>query len=655
MYLRLFVQFCRKFRAMGQKRTGGFLATVLAIDAIVAFVVSVVFLGLFGNSYIVKADLFLAAAIFAGFSALFLLYFQTQRYIWRFISLSEIAPFTTAAALATGSGFLCLLALGQIPHGAVGSVGLVAYAVISCAMHAVLLSAAWLGTRFAWRLMQDQVDHESDGSDPRQMVLLVSVGVGCFHLLRWLEGEGGPIRPVGILDFNRHLTGREVRGVPILGSPNELARIVADLTAKGMRPEEIVVTAPLVEQEMLDVIEQSVALKLRVSKLASPGEMRKLIGQGLSPTQPITLQTISNREQLEFDRAPTASLIAGKRIVVTGAGGSIGSMLVELIAGFNPAQLCLIDNSEFNLWRVEQQLKSRFPNLACHPRLVDIRDAGRLRQVFAEMRPHLVFHAAALKHVPMVEANQSEGVLTNVIGTMNVADAALEARVEAMVQVSTDKAVMPTSVMGATKRMAEIYCQALDLGQAGPRFMTVRFGNVLGSSGSVVPIFEKQIRAGGPVTVTHPLMERYFMTITEACELILHSAAHGARDSEARGVINVLDMGKPVRIVDVARRMILLHGLMPDEDIKIQFTGIRPGEKLAEELFNASETRLESAVVGVHTALSEGVPLATAREIIATLAELARAGKNGEIMTTLERVVPGYRAEKPDGNRSEAA
>ncbi len=422
-----------------------------------------------------------------------------------------------------------------------------------------------------------------------------------------------------------------------------------------MRPEEVVLTSPLTEEQTLEVIERSVALKLKVSKLPSPGEARELIGRGLSPAEPITLRSIVGREQYEFDRTPISTLVAGKRILVTGAGGSIGSQLVELIASFGPAQICLVDNGEFNLWKVEQRLKSTFADLKVLPRLTDVRDANRLRQVFAEARPHLVFHSAALKHVPMVETNQAEGVLTNILGTKNVADAALEAGVLAMVQVSTDKAVMPTSVMGVTKRVAEIYCQALDVGQSGPRFMTVRFGNVLGSSGSVVPIFEKQIQDGGPVTVTHPLMERYFMTIAEACELILHSAAHGASDSNARGVINVLDMGNPVRIVDVARRMILLHGLMPDEDIKIQFTGIRPGEKLAEDLFNDTETRLESSVVGVHTALSESVPLATIKAAIATLVELAASGNNGEIMKTLAALVPGYKAPPLSGNSSEAA
>jgi O-antigen biosynthesis protein WbqV len=522
-------------------------------------------------------------------------------------------------------------------------------------IHAALLAGAWLSIRFAWRMMQELVEIEAGNEAEVRRVLLVSAGVECVHLLRGLEGSTGPIRPIGILDFNPQQVGREVRGLPILGTPSQLDSIVARLAAKGLRPEEMVLTEPLPEYLMVDVIERAVAVKLKVSKLPSPGEAWKLIGRGLSPTEPITLRTIVGREQLEFDRAPISTLIAGKRILVTGAGGSIGSQLVKLIAGLGPEQLCLVENGEYNLWKIEQDLKALFPDVTCTPRLTDIRDANRLRQVFAESRPDLVFHAAALKHVPIVEANMGEGVMTNIIGTRNVADASLEAGVQAMVQVSTDKAVMPTSVMGATKRVAEIYCQSLDLSQTGPRFITVRFGNVLGSSGSVVPIFEQQILAGGPVTVTHPRMERFFMTIAEACELILHSAAHGARDSNARGVINVLDMGKSVKILDIARRMILLHGKRPDEDIKITFTGVRPGEKLFEDLFNDGEVRLQSSLVGVHTARSESVPLEHINEVIARLEALAAAGDNEEIMKTLGAIVPGYLAPKAVEDGSVAA
>lgn len=621
------------------KRTGGFVATVLTIDAVTAFLVTLIFIIPFDDAYVEAANPILPSLVIAVISVVVLICLQTQKFIWRFISRFEIAPFSAAALIVVGCGNVALFALGQIPQSSISTIWLAARFLLFGLIHAGLLAGAWLSVRFVWRVMQDLVDTATGDEVEVRRVLLVSAGVGCVHLLRGLEGSTSPLCPVGILDFNPQQVGREVRGLPILGTPSQLDSIVASLAAKGQRPEEVVLTEPLPEDLMVDVIERGVALKLKVSKLPSPGEARELIGRGLSPTEPVTLRTIIGRQQLEFDRTPIMTLLAGKRILVTGAGGSIGSQLVKLIASFGPEHLCLVDNGEYNLWKIEQDLKAQFPDVACVPRLTDIRDINRLRSVFAESRPDLVFHAAALKHVPIVEANPGEGVMTNIIGTRNVADVSLEAGVQAMVQVSTDKAVMPTSVMGATKRMAEIYCQSLDLGQSGPRFLTVRFGNVLGSSGSVVPIFEQQILAGGPVTVTHPQMERFFMTIAEACELILHSAAYSARDASARGVINVLDMGKSVKILDVARRMILLHGMRPDEDIKIAFSGVRPGEKLREDLFNDGEVRLQSSVVGVQRALSQGFPLDHINAVIERLAALAAAGDNGEIMKTLEAIV----------------
>jgi O-antigen biosynthesis protein WbqV len=258
----------------------------------------------------------------------------------------------------------------------------------------------------------------------------------------------------------------------------------------------------------------------------------------------------------------------------------------------------------------------------------------------------------------MVEANPAEGILTNVIGSRNVADAALHARVKAMVQISTDKAVKPSSIMGATKKLAELYCQALDLGRHAsddlprPRFMTVRFGNVLGSSGSVVPVFQKQIEMGGPLTVTDPVIERYFMTIPEACELVLHAAAHGVSGGTERGVIEVLDMGEPVRIVDIARQLIVLNGKRPEADIQIRFVGLRPGEKLTEELFDANETRVPGSANGLLTARSVARPLGQISRTIDELERLARSGERPELLEALARAVPGYLApvRDPIGN-----
>ncbi|RSU36205.1 UDP-N-acetylglucosamine 4,6-dehydratase family protein, partial [Sphingomonas koreensis] len=317
---------------------------------------------------------------------------------------------------------------------------------------------------------------------------------------------------------------------------------------------------------------------------------------------------------LPYDRR-AARLSGGVRILVTGAGGTIGRELARQIAEHGPARLILLDANEFNLYDADLEMRESHPQVSCTPVLCSIRQRRQLMQVFAEHRPELVFHAAALKHVPLVEMHPAAGVQTNVLGTRNVADAARFYGALAMVQVSTDKAVNPVGFMGVTKRLGEFYCQALDLAGRGdpgaPRFITVRFGNVLGSSGSLIPLFQRQLSRGGPLTVTHPEIERFFMTVHEAVQLILQSASRGLRDGMRHGRIFVLDMGEPIRVIDIARRMIRLAGLDPEIDVGIDIIGLRPGEKLYEELFDAEESRLPSSIPGVFEAEPRPIPLRT--------------------------------------------
>jgi O-antigen biosynthesis protein WbqV len=316
--------------------------------------------------------------------------------------------------------------------------------------------------------------------------------------------------------------------------------------------------------------------------------------------------------------------------MVTGAGGTIGSEIVRQLARFGPSEIQLLDCGEFNLYSIDMELSENFPEIPRKPILCSIRQRESVMAAFKELRPELVFHAAALKHVPLVEENPCSGAQTNVIGTRNIADAARAHGTLAMVQVSSDKAVNPVGFMGATKRLGELYCQALDLIGYGdpdaPRFMTVRFGNVLGSSGSLIPLFRRQLSRGGPLTVTDPTIERYFMTVHEAVQLILHSSTQALQTRRDRGMIFVLDMGEPVNIMDLARRMIRLAGLTPDVDIKIEITGLRPGEKLFEELFDQSETHLPSDSAGIFRAIPVSVPLDV---LEARFDELERAAKRG--------------------------
>ncbi|MEP1577710.1 MAG: UDP-N-acetylglucosamine 4,6-dehydratase family protein, partial [Lentilitoribacter sp.] len=321
-------------------------------------------------------------------------------------------------------------------------------------------------------------------------------------------------------------------------------------------------------------------------------------------------------------------------------GGSIGSEVVRQVLKNNPSRIILVENSEFALYRIDQEVGSVSPSLPKRAVLADVRDRDRIFEIIKSEEPSIIFHAAALKHVPLMEENPLEAIHTNVLGTRNVADAAAAHQVDGFVLISTDKAVKPTSIMGATKRAAEAYCQALDVSDTHTRFITVRFGNVLGSNGSVIPLFRAQIEAGGPVTITHKDMRRYFMTIPEASELVLQAAAFSVDNSNQRGRIYVLDMAEPVKIVDLANILISLTGLRPGKDIQIEFTGLRPGEKLFEELFEGDEDNQPSGADGVIVATANLIKLETLATLVEDLEISCRSGIASEGIATLSKIVP---------------
>jgi FlaA1/EpsC-like NDP-sugar epimerase len=356
-----------------------------------------------------------------------------------------------------------------------------------------------------------------------------------------------------------------------------------------------------------------------------------------------------------LDREGMARLIEGRRVLVTGAGGTIGAELARQVAALGPATLALLDNNEYALWQIELELAETYADVPRMAMIADVRDEVRIRVLFAEHRPELVLHAAALKHVPMVESNPLEGLLTNAVGTRHVADAARAAGVAAMVLISTDKAVNPSSVMGASKRLAEMYIQGLDIAArrsgSGMRCVTVRFGNVLGSTGSVVPLFRRQLERGGPLTVTHPDMQRYFMTVREAVGLVLAATVLGLSDARLpageRGGIFVLDMGEPVKILDLARQMIRLSGLRPEQDVGIRFTGLRPGEKLFEELFHGQEPPEPTGHPGLLMAAPRTADPSIIGRAFDELAAACRAGQVRQALGLLARIVAEFEHNPP--------
>jgi FlaA1/EpsC-like NDP-sugar epimerase len=428
------------------------------------------------------------------------------------------------------------------------------------------------GARIVVRLYHEEM--RPTASSGQQTCLIVGAGDTGEALLReMLRMQVDRYRVIGFLDDDTTKHGSYIHGVPVLGSIDQAREI-----CQQHEVEELLLALPNAPQKRLrQIVEQVQGLNVLFRTI--PAMEAVIEGQvTISQIRKVDIKDLLGREQVELDEAKLKENLQGERVLVTGAGGSIGSELCRQLLRYKPAKLVLLEQAENNLFEIDRELGQLAPDIPRVRCIADICDAARINRIFEAERPAVVFHAAAHKHVPMMEWNVGEAVKNNVLGTKTVADAAKRHGVRRFVMISTDKAVNPTSVMGCTKRVAEMYIQQLRQG-AKTQYMTVRFGNVLGSSGSVVPIFTKQIAAGGPVTVTDPAMTRYFMTIPEASQLVLQAGVMGSD-----GDIFVLDMGEPVKIVDLAREMITLSGLRPGEDIEIKFTGVRPGEKLYEEL-----------------------------------------------------------------------
>lgn len=489
--------------------------------------------------------------------------------------------------------------------------------------------------------------------DNRIPLLLIGASDAADLYLRALARDpNATYTPVACLDRSEDQTGMSLRGVPIAGRIQDFERVVAELQQQGKQPRHIVFTeapAAFGEEASDGLLRSAERLGIAVSRLSQMTELKRAKGDNPYELRSIELTDLLERPQAALDREAIGRLVRGRRVLITGAGGSIGSELTAQVAACEPAEIVLIDNTEYNLYAIDMTLTESFPELPRWSYLCSVRRSQRVEEIFERHRPELVFHAAALKHVPMVQMNPCEGVLTNVVGTMNVANAAKKYGTLAMVQVSTDKVVNSTSVMGATKRLAELYCQALDLNGLetglGPRFMTVRFGNVLGSSGSLIPLFKRQLARGGPLTVTDANMTRFFMTIREAVELTLQASAYGFEKQLGQGEIFVLDMGEPIKIIDIARRMIRLAGFTPDQEIEIKIIGCRPGEKLFEELFDETDKRTSSPVPGVLGAVPEPIPLPTLRDAFARLRRHSERGNEASVVAVMRELLPRYEHE----------
>ena len=553
--------------------------------------------------------------LFAAIAGLVFLRAGVYRGVWRYASLPDVYALARAATW-TVLIFLPVIFLVSRAED---------YPRSAIIINWFTLLALTGGPRLLYRIVKDgNLTHVLERANPDAVpVAILGADDEAEQFARAMSRDrDSPYAVTGMIDPTGRRTGQQIRGLVVLDGSDSLDEPLETLRRRGPRPQRLVITSDNNRPELLrDALKAAERQGMALSRV---GRLTDFSDGAVASNQicPVAVEDLLGRPQTTVDRASIARLVEGRRILVTGAGGTIGGELVRQIAALNPVHITLVELSEVALYEIDMEMARFFPDVPRRAMLRDIRDRNRLERALEQQRPDIVFHAAALKHVPLAEANPNECVLTNVGGTMNLADTCRRTGVATMVLISTDKAVNPSSVMGATKRLAELYVQALGREGNGTRFASVRFGNVLGSTGSVVPLFQKQLAEGGPLTVTHADMTRFMMTVREAVELVLQASA---LEGES-GDLFVLDMGEPVRIQDLARQMIRLAGKTPDEEIAITFTGMRPGEKMHEELVYDDETLAPTARDGINVATARQAAPGDLIARLEALVEHARAG-----------------------------
>lgn len=542
---------------------------------------------------------------------------KLDRGLWRYVSVPDLCRVVSgnvAASIASAVVILC-----AIPSGFPRSIPLLD--LLIC-----LLTTASL------RILVRAYLEALSGSAllPGKRTLIYGAGDAGVTLLNEIRINPNLSQQViGFVDDSPRLKGLRVAGLPVLGTGESVKSLV-----KKHRVEAILIAIPSASgSEMTRILELCHIANVECKTIPGLGEIIEggLVGQ----VREVAVEDLLGRNPIRLEEGRIRETIENKMVLVTGAAGSIGSELCRQIARFHPAGIVGFEIAESPLFEIDREMRQTFPGVPFYPEIGSIQNHARLDEVFDQYSPAVVYHAAAYKHVPLMEAHVFEAIENNVFGTFNVADVAKHHGVEAVVMISSDKAVRPTNVMGATKRVAELLLRGMQNG--GTQFVAVRFGNVLGSNGSVIPIFKKQIAAGGPVTVTHPEMRRFFMTIPEACQLVLQASAIGEG-----GQICVLDMGQPVKIVDLARNLILLSGLKPDEDIKIEFTGVRPGEKLYEELNTLLEDTIPTEHEKIRIFVGNGMPEGDVLTLLETFRSICETRDTGRLVVTLKEIVEDY-------------
>lgn len=590
---------------------------LMAVDAMI--VASTPYISLFirfeGSvepHYLLKMSQFLLFIVATRLAAFY--FFGLYNRLWRYASISELVAITEAISVSTVIIATVMMLMGAgIPRSTYILTWLFDIALIGCSR---------IGVRVFYHIRQRQASRSIN-------VLIVGAGDAGAMIAREIQQRvWGEKKVIGFIDDDVRKHHQILYGAKVLGTRVEIVDIVANYQV-----QEIIVAVPSVGGQLLRQIVKE-CKKTNCAVKVVPGLYELIDGKvSIDNIRNVDLEDLLRREPVRLDIDGIAHYLAGKRVLVTGAGGSVGSELCRQVARLGPRSLLLLGRGENSIYEIHRELKEGYPQLALEPIIADIRNADRINNVFEKYHPEVVFHAAAHKHVPLMEMHPEEAVNNNIFGTKVVAEAAHRFGASVFVMISTDKAVNPTSIMGATKRVAELIIQ--NQGRTSKtRFFAVRFGNVLGSRGSVIPLFKKQIANGGPVTITHPDMKRYFMTIPEAAGLVLQAGALAQG-----GVVFVLDMGEPVKIVDMACDLIELSGLVPNKDIKIEYTGLRPGEKLFEELLTAEEGVSATRYEKIYVANLRQVEEASLNKI---LLALAKAQGRSQIIKLLMKAVPTY-------------
>ena len=578
---------------------------------------------------------------FIAFSVVVCYVFHLTTTKWRFISLPDALNILRAATVLT----VALLVMDYI-FVAPNVKGTFFLGKITIVLYWFLEVFFLSALRFAYRYFRyTRVRHHARTEDASP-TLLIGRAADAEILLRGIEsGAVKRIWPIGLLSPSPADRGQTIRNIPVLGGIDDIEDVIGDFARRNKPIARIVMTPSAFDPDARPeaVLMRARRLGLIVSRLPSleSGEAPRLTT--------VAVEDLLLRASEKIDYARLEALVKNRSVIVTGGGGSIGSEICDRVATFGAARLLVIENSEPALYAVVEALAAQNTEVLIEGRIADIRDRDRVFRLMNEFKPDIVFHAAALKHVPILERDWSEGVKTNIFGSINVADAAVAAGAKAMVMISTDKAIEPVSMLGLTKRFAEMYCQSRDHdlasqadGKSRMRLISVGFGNVLASNGSVVPKFKAQIEAGGPVTVTHPDMVRYFMTIREACDLVLTAATHALGPTHSDVSVYVLNMGQPVKIVDLAERMIRLSGLQPGHDIDIVFTGMRPGERLSEILFAYEEETVEIGIPGIVAARPREPSADAMRAWLTTLHEAVNDERRSSIELVLKDAIPEF-------------